>query len=54
MPETRDLVAEGVTLFYFTYTIVAFLAVAAGLMLLVGRASFGCPGGLRVTDGRPC
>lgn len=44
------LAAEVVSLFYFTYTIVAFLTVAAGLSLIVGRASFERPGAPRASD----
>lgn len=41
---------EVISLFYFTYTIVAFLAVASGLMLLLARAAFDRPGRPRPSD----
>lgn len=44
------LACEIVSLFYFTYTVVAFLAVAAGLVLLLDRAAFERPRGVRASD----
>lgn len=44
------VVLEVISTLYLTYTIVAFLAVGAGLMLALGRAAFDEPGGVHATD----
>ena len=44
------VVLEVISTLYLTYTIVAFLAVGAGLMLVLGRAAFDEPGGVHATD----
>lgn len=50
-PTLALLVAlEVISALYLTYTIVAFLAVGAGLMLVLGRAAFDSPGGAHATD----
>ena len=51
VPTLALLVAlEVISTLYLTYTIVAFLAVGAGLMLVLGRAAFDSPGGAHATD----
>lgn len=51
VPTLALLVAlEVISTLYLTYTIVAFLAVGAGLMLVLGRATFDSPGGAHATD----
>lgn len=51
VPTLALLVAlEVISTLYLTYTIVAFLAVGAGLMLVLGRAAFESPGGAHATD----
>lgn len=51
VPTLALLVAlEVISTLYLTYTIVAFLAVGAGLMLVLGRAAFDSPGGAYATD----
>ncbi len=51
VPTLALLVAfEAISALYLTYTIVAFLAVGAGLMLVLGRAAFDEPGGVHAAD----